>query len=112
MYGQVPVPVCRYYIPPESGDSHFFSASAKECAEVAAKFPTFVKETDAAFFVVLPDETPGPVRFRAYRCIDSGTSAPIRITAIYVNDLARRMEMMKKGWMPEGFGPAGVAWCI
>ena len=52
MYGQVPVPVCRFYIPPESGDSHFFSASAQECAEVAAKFPSFVKETDAAFFVI------------------------------------------------------------
>src|SRR4051794_27728188 len=27
-------PVCRFYIPPEHGDSHFFSASADECAAV------------------------------------------------------------------------------
>src|SRR2546423_1808109 len=30
-------PVCRFYIPPRHGDSHFFSASADECAAVLAK---------------------------------------------------------------------------
>ena len=29
-------PVCRFLIPPQKGDSHFFSASADECATVLA----------------------------------------------------------------------------
>ena len=29
------LPVCRFYIPPRSGDSHFLSASPAECAAVA-----------------------------------------------------------------------------
>src|SRR4051812_36407499 len=30
-------PVCRFYIPPQHGDSHFFSATLDECAAVRAK---------------------------------------------------------------------------
>jgi hypothetical protein len=30
-------PVCRFYIPPEKGDSHFLSASVAECAAVLQK---------------------------------------------------------------------------
>jgi len=111
MYGAVPVPVCRFYIPPESGDSHFFSASAQECAEVAAKFPTFVKETDAAFYVVLADKDTGVCPWPSipvYRLWNQRADTNHRYI---VNDLARRMEMMQKGWAPEGSGPAGVAWC-
>ncbi len=111
MYGQVAVPVCRYYIPPESGDSHFFSASAQECAEVAAKFPSFVRETDEAFFVIAADKDTGvcPVPFRpVYRLWNQRADTNHRYI---VDDLARRMDMMQKGWVPEGYGPTGVAWC-
>jgi hypothetical protein len=110
MYRQA-VPVCRYYIPPESGDSHFFSASAQECAEVAVKFPSFVKETDAAFFVVNADEATGvclyPTR-PVYRLWNQRADTNHRYIT---DDLALRAEMIAKGWLPEGFGPAGVAWC-
>jgi hypothetical protein len=110
MYGQVAVPVCRYYIPPESGDSHFFSASAQECDEVAARFPSFVKETDAAFFVVGADKETGacPVPWMpVYRLWNQRADTNHR----YVNNPALRGEMMAKGWVSEGFGPTGVAWC-
>ena len=30
-------PVCRFYLPPASGDPHFFSASSDECAETRNK---------------------------------------------------------------------------
>jgi len=30
-------PVCRFYIPPDKGDSHFFSAAPDECQAVLAK---------------------------------------------------------------------------
>jgi Abnormal spindle-like microcephaly-assoc'd, ASPM-SPD-2-Hydin len=59
-------PVCRFYIPPQHGDSHFFSAQPADCAflVVAAadpvNFPSFsgyVEEDAAAFAVTLPDAT-------------------------------------------------------
>ncbi|HEY3533338.1 MAG TPA: hypothetical protein VGL43_09480, partial [Casimicrobiaceae bacterium] len=46
-------PVCRFYIPPAHGDSHFFSASPDECAAVRAKidsdpnFSGYLEETVA-----------------------------------------------------------------
>jgi len=36
-------PVCRYYIPPGYGDSHFFSASSQECSDTGAKFTSLVE---------------------------------------------------------------------
>ena len=32
-------PVCRFYIPPAQGDSHFYSASPTECAQTAEHVP-------------------------------------------------------------------------
>src|SRR4029453_5389681 len=52
-------PVCRFYIPPAQGDSHFYSASPTECQQTAAKFPTFVEESTAVMYVDLPDTTTG-----------------------------------------------------
>ena len=53
--------VCRYYIPPEHGNSHFFSAAKAECAAIAAQigsnpnYSGYVLETAEAFAVALPD---------------------------------------------------------
>jgi hypothetical protein len=111
-YGQIAVPVCRFYIPPFFGDSHFFSAFAEECDEVAAKFPSFVLETRAAFYVYLPDKETGdcPVPFRpVYRLWNQRADTNHRY--IY-NSLPLRIPMLQQGWVPEGRGPAGVAWCL
>lgn len=35
-------PVCRFYIPPELGDSHFYGRGTAECNATAQKNPTFV----------------------------------------------------------------------
>jgi hypothetical protein len=53
-------PVCRVYIPPGEGDSHFLSASTAECEAVTARFPSFIAENPAAFYVVkvLPTHAP------------------------------------------------------
>jgi hypothetical protein len=53
------VPVCRYYVPPGYGDSHFYSASPAECADAAAKYPFFVAESPHVFHIGLPDTTTG-----------------------------------------------------
>jgi len=58
-------PVCRFYIPPGLGDSHFFSASAPECAAIldASTNPAhpshgwyagYVHESPSAFHVAVP----------------------------------------------------------
>jgi hypothetical protein len=60
------VPVCRFFIPPEHGSSHFFSAKAADCAFLLmaaanpAQFPSFsgyIQEEAAAFYITLPDAT-------------------------------------------------------
>ena len=60
------VPVCRFFIPPEHGSSHFFSAKATDCAFLLmaaadpAHFPSFsgyIEEDVAAFYATLPDGT-------------------------------------------------------
>src|SRR5689334_6354718 len=58
-------PVCRFYIPPQHGDSHFFSASRDECDNVLAKvandpnYSGYIEETAAEFYIALPDFTTG-----------------------------------------------------
>jgi hypothetical protein len=52
-------PVCRFYIPPGYGDSHFYSASPAECAAVRARFPAFILESPDVMYIGLPDPTTG-----------------------------------------------------
>ncbi|MEO8344345.1 MAG: hypothetical protein ABI607_01505 [Betaproteobacteria bacterium] len=59
-------PVCRFFIPPDHGSSHFFSGQPADCAALLTwaadpvAFPSFsgyVQEHAAAFFVTPPDAT-------------------------------------------------------
>jgi hypothetical protein len=52
-------PMCRIYLPPLYGDSHFFSASPAECPEVIAKYPFFVYEASDVFYIDTPDAASG-----------------------------------------------------
>jgi len=109
MYGQVAVPVCRYYIPPPI-DSHFFSAFAEECDAIPEKFPSLILETRTAFYVILPDAVTGqcPYPFQpVYRLWNQRADSNHR----YVSDLALRAQMIAQGWTPEGKGPEAVVWC-
>ena len=56
-------PVCRLYLPPEEGDSHFYSASPAECADVRASFPSFRYESGNVMYVGLPDAATGMCPF-------------------------------------------------
>ena len=113
----VPVyPVCRWYIPPARGDSHFFSASPAECAAVAQKALTdpwyggYVQETAQAFFIALPDATTGacaPGHVPVYRLWNGRLDSNHRYTA----DLAIRAQMIAQGYVAEGYGPDAVAMC-
>ena len=73
-------PVCRFYGLPEAHlDSHFYSASPTECAEVEGKFgASWRKESDNVFEVYLPDPVTGacpPRSRRIYRVFNGRTDA-------------------------------------
>ena len=108
-YGKVAVPVCRFYIPPPWGDTHFYSAIPEECAAIPVKFPQLVLETSAAFYVYVADSATGvcPYPFVPVYRVWNPHGAAHR----YINDLVLRQQMLDQGWVPEGYGPLGVAWC-
>ncbi|MET0441194.1 MAG: hypothetical protein ABW071_04340 [Casimicrobiaceae bacterium] len=103
-------PVCRFYLPPTYGDSHFFSASRDECAAVAAQFPAFMLEDSDVMHVGLPDPITGACRpgERAVFRLWNGRSAA---NHRYTTSAATRDAMIAAAWISEGYGPEGVAMC-
>lgn len=106
------VPVCRFYGLPSAGlNSHFYSASAAECAAVAERWPDkWLLEATAAFYVFLPDAATGecPLGTKpVYRMYNNRPDANHR----YTRSLEVRTLMVSQGWSPEGAGPLGVAMC-
>ena len=102
--------VCRFYIPPLFGDSHYFSASADECAAVQVKFPVLLEETNRAFYIDLPDLNTGACPAGAmsvYRLYNNRADTNHR----YTTSLAIRSQMLSQGWIQEGYGLTGVAMC-
>jgi hypothetical protein len=102
--------VCRFYLPPAFGDSHFYSASATECADVRARFPGFVYESSAVFAVALPDLASGAcpaAMVSVFRLWNARSDSNHRYTA----DAATRDAMLRKGYVAEGYGPTAVAFC-
>ena len=103
-------PVCRFYIPPAQGDSHFYSASPAECAQVHTTYPAFVEESTAVMYVGLPDVTTGACAAGlapVYRVWDNRADTNHR----YTTDLNVRAQMVAAGWIAEGYGPNQVIMC-
>ena len=103
-------PVCRFYIPPAFGDSHFYSASPVECMETAAKFPQLELESSNVFEIGLPDPATG--------ACPAGTAPVYRIwnnradsNHRYTTRTAIRDQMAAKGGIVEGYGQPPVAMC-
>jgi outer membrane protein assembly factor BamB len=103
-------PVCRFYLPPGYGDSHFYSGSPDECAAVLAKYPFFKYESPALFYIPLPDPATdacpagtAPV----YRVWDQRADTNHR----YMTSRTIRDQMVASGWRPEGYGPDAVIMC-
>jgi len=112
--------VCRFYLPPAAGNSHFFSASADECAAVRARFPDLVEESTAAFYAATPStgtgdcgaitsliDDPTPL-MPVFRLWDGHANGDHR----YTTKLTIRDDLISRGWLPEGYGPLGVVMCI
>jgi hypothetical protein len=105
-------PVCRFYGRPEAGlDSHFYSASPAECAAVISKFAaSWQFETSDMFDVFLPDLATGTCpgdTVAVYRTFNNRPDANHRYT---VNP-ATHLKMLRSGYIAEGYGASGVAFC-
>jgi outer membrane protein assembly factor BamB len=103
-------PVCRFYLPPAYGDSHFFSASPAECAAVQARYPFFELESPAVFYILLPDPATGACPAGSspvYRVWNTRADTNHRYTTSRVT----RDEMVAAGWIAEGYGDDQVIMC-
>jgi hypothetical protein len=101
-------PVCRYYIPPGLGDSHFFGRGTIECNATGLNNPSFVLE-DANFMqMFLPTAGTCPANTtEIYRVFSNRADANHR----YMTDKSIRATMVAKGWLAEGDGPDLVVMC-
>jgi hypothetical protein len=104
--------VCRFFtaaFPPKS--SHFYTSNSDECVSLRANNRDWQYEADS-FWVQPADAVLGscPTGTEAiYRLYNNGQSgAP---NHRYTNSSALRTQMIGAGWIPEGFGPEGVAFC-
>ena len=109
-------PVCRFYIPPQHGNSHFFSASLDECAAILQASMTdpnysgYVLETSNAFYIALPDTMTGACpagTIPVYRLWNQRIDSNHR----YTTDLAIKAQMIAAGYAAEGYGPNKVIMC-
>jgi hypothetical protein len=116
-------PVCRFYLLPQFGDSHFYSADPAECAATAAKFAgSWVYESPALFYIELPDRITGacPANTRpVYRFMNQTNQVHHRYTAeidardcLYSGTIpADKMDILPTlcsqftgSWLEEGYG--------
>jgi len=109
-------PVCRFYIPPQHGDSHFFSASTVECNDILNKigidpnYSGYVYESADVFRIVLPDTITGACPTNTtpvYRLWNERIDSNHR----YTTDPGIKAAMLAKGYKAEGYGNDGVAMC-
>jgi len=100
--------VCRYYIPPIDGSSHFFGRNAAECSASLQAHPEFVVESQDYMRLYLPTAgscAPGTVA--VHRLFDNRVDANHR----YTTDPNVLAQMVARGWVAEGDGPDVVAMC-
>lgn len=101
-------PVCRYYIPPGLGDSHFFGRGTAECNATGQNNPSFVLEDPAFMQMFLPVGGNCPAgTTQVYRVFSNRLDANHR----YMADKAVRDQMVAMGWLVEGDGPDAVVMC-
>ena len=106
------IPVCRFYGNPAHGlDSHFYSASPQECADVQARFPDkwLLESTDV--FRVHPVSINGTCAagtVPVYRLYNNRADANHR----YTTDVGVVDQMVARGYLLEGVGsPRPVIFC-
>jgi hypothetical protein len=100
--------VCRFYIPPTLGNSHFFGRGTAECNATLAAHPDFVLEEPNYMQLFMPVAGSCPTGTQPiYRVFDNRTDTNHR----YTTDRAVRDQMVAKGWLAEGDGADLVVMC-
>ncbi len=103
-------PVCRYYLPPAKGDSHFYGRGTAECDATGQNHPSFINEDPQFFHVVLPAAGVCPAgTIPVYRVFSNRLDANHR----YMIDRTIRDQMVNvQHWLAEGDGPDLVVMCV
>ena len=107
-------PVCRFYVLPQAGDSHFYSADPAECAATATRFAgTWQQESPALFYIQVPNHATGacPAGTRpVYRFLKNSNGLHHRYTAEVD---VRNSTVTDGGWTQEGYGalPSTAVMC-
>ncbi|MEO5701152.1 MAG: trypsin-like peptidase domain-containing protein [Casimicrobiaceae bacterium] len=104
-------PVCRFYLVPSLGDSHFYSGDPNECAQTAARFgASWTFESPSVFWTVLPDRSSGacPTGMQpVFRFFHSA-----RTNHRYTMEVDVRDDLASTpGWIAEGYGPQAAIMC-
>ncbi len=103
-------PVCRYYGRPAAGiNSHFFSASASDCAYVAATWPESWQLETSNAFKVIPTANCGfenHVIARFYNNRADVNHRYVEVEDVNWDKPTIYQEMLDQGWIAEG-----AAWC-
>jgi serine protease len=101
-------PVCRYYIPPAQGNSHFYGRNGSECEAARNTHPSFVLEEARFMHLALPALGICPAgTVPVYRLYSNRADANHR----YTIERSVRDEMVARGWVAEGEGADFVAMC-
>lgn len=103
-------PVCRFYIPPAFGDSHYYSPSPAECAAVHSTYPMFIYEAPNVFYINLPGPISGTCpagSVPVYRLWNARVDTNHR----YTTSASVRDAMLARGYVAEGYGPDIVDMC-
>ncbi|HSV19435.1 MAG TPA: choice-of-anchor D domain-containing protein [Casimicrobiaceae bacterium] len=101
-------PLCRYYIPPDKGNSHFYGRGTTECTRTGQSNPSFVLEDPAFMYMILPANGTCPAATTpVYRVFSNRPDANHR----YTTSRAIRDQMVGEGWLAEGDGPDLVVMC-
>jgi hypothetical protein len=101
-------PVCRYYIPPARGDSHFYGRGAAECEATGLAQPSLLLEASRFMHMMLPNAGTCPANATpVYRVFNNRADANHR----YLTDRSLRSQMIARGWIAEGDGPDLVVMC-
>ena len=100
--------ICRFYIPPAAGDSHFYGRGTAECAATASAHPDYTLEDPNFMAMFLPLGGVCPLNTtEVYRAFDNRPDGNHR----YTTDKGVLQAMVDKGWLAEGDGPNFVVMC-
>ena len=100
--------VCRFYVPPADGNSHFFGRNPAECAAAQSGHPEFILEDPSYMQLYVPAAGVCPTgSVPIYRLFDNRVDVNHR----YTTDRAVRDQMSAKGWIAEGDGADRVVMC-